>query len=144
MGKIFGSELAARRLLPDGHPLSLKITRNLGKFLLNRGRAEEAEPFLRDVLEKAAQREDVPARYLGVWQGDYGSCLARLDRFEEAKERLKSALEILKETGGIEGRDAQKVLGYLVSLFEAWDRPDEAESYRRMLTSEKDTDRSRQ
>ncbi|MHC5064559.1 MAG: serine/threonine-protein kinase [Planctomycetota bacterium] len=59
----------------------------------------------------------------------YGTLLRRLQRYEEAELESLAALELMEAQLGPDHQRVQKVLEELVTLYQAWDRPDEAARY---------------
>ena len=57
---------------------------------------------------------------------NYGLLLTKLGRYEEAERELLFALQVYRE----KGLRAQRTIGHLVELYEAWGKPEKAAKYR--------------
>lgn len=94
-----------------------------------------AEPFLRKALEISLEEltEDNPRTATARMQ--YGACLRDMRRFEEAEAQLLAAFDWLSEHNGVDSPYTQPTVAHLVALYEAWDRPDAARTFRDLLAS---------
>jgi len=63
----------------------------------------------------------------------YGSCLTELKRFDDAERALTESHGRLDRAFGPADPRTVKVAGQLVSLYEAWDRPDDGSRWRATL-----------
>ena len=124
-----------QRLLPSDHP-DIAITQSgLAVLELKTGRPEEALP------RAAAAREALAAAYgpehwRTAWaQALPGAALAALGRFAEAEPLLVSAHEVLSQGTGARDTQVQSSTQYLVELYEAWDRPEDAARYEAALAA---------
>ena len=124
-----------QRLLPADHP-DIAITQSgLAVLELKTGRPEEA------LARAAAAREALAAAYgpehwRTAWaQALQGAALAALGRFAEAEPLLVSAHEVLSQGTGARDTQVQSSTQYLVELYEAWDRPEDAARYEAALAA---------
>lgn len=62
----------------------------------------------------------------------------RQGHYTEAERLLIKALEFSRRVFGEEHPETQACLKYFVLLYEAWDKPDEAEKYRAKLAQHDD------
>ena len=62
-----------------------------------------------------------------------GRCLTDLGRNEEAEALLTTAYRVLNAQEPPRWRQRTKTLGHLIALYEAWDKPERAAEYRRIL-----------
>jgi hypothetical protein len=70
-------------------------------------------------------------------EGRLGACLARQRRFDEAERVLLESLAALREERGMEHESTQQILDWVVSLYEAWGRPDDEMHYRKLLSAQR-------
>lgn len=129
---------ARRQRLGDGH-LSVANSHNmLGQVLVLQGRQEEGLAHLQTALQ----------RYLDLLGEAHPSTLrARMRlaellggaaRYGEAEALL---LEVLETTNAADGRFTAEALQQLAALYDAWQRPGEADRYRQALAAlERGTD----
>src|SRR5262249_26255662 len=102
----------------------------LGSVLTKKGRANEAEPLLREGLEI---RKKVLAQ--GDWrialtESVLGSCSARLGRHDQAEPRLLGGYAALHAAQGAPPWSLREGLDSIIQLYESWDRPEEAQKWR--------------
>jgi tetratricopeptide (TPR) repeat protein len=71
--------------------------------------------------------------YIAKLRSRYGECLLNLGKLEKAEGELLAALPILMDTIGEQNKRTQQTILFLVELYEALDRIDEAEMYRQQL-----------
>lgn len=116
-------------------PAEARALLGLAELRLERGRADAAEPLLREALA-------IRARMLprGHWRtaaarGALGAGLTALDRRPEAEGHLTEAYETLSRTRGVEDRHTREVLGHLVELYDRWERPEAGDRYDRFATA---------
>jgi len=135
ISKLYRGELAVcRDALPPDDPRLMQNLTGLADYLeakgrreLNQGRAADAEPVLRELLE--VRLEINPPGSGWTWfpaiaKGLLGESLAKLKRYAEAEPLLLENLEVNKT------RDARvRVIG----LYESWGRPEKADQYRKDL-----------
>ena len=90
----------------------------------------EAEEILRATL--ATQESTLPAGHsqIQVTKSYLGEGLAGLERYAEAEGFLQAADARYLELVGPDHEAARGTARALVSLYEAWGRPDEADRYR--------------
>jgi hypothetical protein len=61
-----------------------------------------------------------------------GSFLTLEGRYEEAEPLLVESFELLRQERGMDFQYTQQALQTLIRFYELWERPDEAERYRRL------------
>ncbi len=141
-GRLQGAESGARQAIDilspaigERHPHVARSQSALGKTLIMQGRLEEAEAVLRSALE--IQLESLPSTHRRTSQTRMflGECLTRVGQFEESEELLLSALKGHTETRGPTHENTREALAGLVTLYDAWQRPQDADRYRAQLTS---------
>ena len=123
----------SRPALGPKHPTVARHEVGLARIYLDQGRPGAAEPLLLHALQ--VQRAGAGARdwRLGSTESLLGAAYTKLSRFAEAEPHLLRAFQILKVTPGSEGqetREARANLARLVTLYEAWGKPERAARYR--------------
>jgi Tfp pilus assembly protein PilF len=118
------------RVLPDTHPMVAALLQVQGLSLLDEGRAAEAEPLLRESLE--LRRAALPAGHWLIASSEsvVGACLTALRRFPEAERLLLHAHGALLAALGPAHERTLEARRRLVTLYEAWGRPRQAEPFR--------------
>jgi serine/threonine-protein kinase len=101
----------------------------LGRFLSERARCDEAEPLLREGLD-VLRREAPEHRTTTEAKRLLGYCLGELERFAEAEDWLVQSYQAMRAAGDARTMSA---LENLVSLYDAWGKPEQAETYRSLL-----------
>jgi serine/threonine-protein kinase len=107
----------------------------LADFHLEQGETGVAEELVREALD--VQEATLPADH---WRIAYartllGHCLAARSQFQEAEPLLLDGYDALQTARGAKDRCVQKTLRRLVSLYEAWDRPDRTAAWSAVLAT---------
>jgi serine/threonine protein kinase len=105
----------------------------LGAVLTGKGLAQDAEPILLRAVEIRTQ--DYPSTHplVAATNSVYGHALARLGRYDEAERLLTDNLPYLTPATGGTNRRSRRALAWTVSLYEDWEKPEEAERYRQQM-----------
>jgi eukaryotic-like serine/threonine-protein kinase len=108
---------------------------NLGGVLTARGRAEEAEPLIREALTR---HESVGAKDItaGTIRRTLGECLAALGRDREAEEMLLESHRVLTASRYAERHRAETALR-LAEFYEARGRRVDANRFRKLAVSDR-------
>ncbi len=122
----------ATRLAPDDP----SVLTDLGRFLLERQRATEAEAALRNALD-IVMEDDTEWRVAQA-RRRVGACLIPQGRFDEAEQLLNEAYDGLAGDGALRLRERRKVVERQVELYNAWGRPQQAEQARALLGAMED------
>ncbi len=119
-----------RRTLGDRHTDTLVSINNYASVLDEAGRGQEAEPLFREAL--AGCRKVLPPGHwmTAIIQSRMGKCLIGLGKYPEAETELSEAYGRLEETYGPGHATPAKTASYLAELYELWDRPEEAATWR--------------
>lgn len=131
---LFREALQIRRsALPEGHPHITYSLLGLGQSLMRQDQAGDALPFLQEGVEiwEAALPES-------HWATAYarsvlGACLTQLQRYTEAEPLLRNSFAQLREIRGLEDGYTQRSATSLAELYDAWNKPDAAATYRALL-----------
>jgi serine/threonine protein kinase len=124
------------RLDLSGHFLTGVITWNLkglGQILLTRGEAESAEPMLRQALEMRISAIPFENWGRGQFYVALGGCLMAQGNYEEAESMLLEGLRLYQTAISIAPVYERECQNYLISLYEGWGKPEQAEPYRARL-----------
>ena len=110
--------------------------RNLADLYLRSGQFAKALPHLEVVLQWRAEEDNSGWRAVRP-RGQMGYVLQMLGRFEEAEEYYLLGLEPRRWFSNtvLDDRGLQGVIIGLIELYVVWDRPEEAEKYRKLLTN---------
>lgn len=123
----------AIKVLGPEHPSTLTIMANLGDLLATGGDGKEGLTW----LEKAVQgaRKALPEKHqtTGVILRKYGSCLTGLRRYQEAEAALLEGHDILLAAVGEGHIQTRLAVRNLVTLYEAWGKPDRAATWKASL-----------
>ena len=108
----------------------LKPPLTLGLILNKTGRAAQAEPILRQAL--AIREKNLPK---GHWQvaftkGALGESLTQQQKYTEAEPLLIESYNDLKASQGEKNQRTDEARGWLVELYDAWEKPEMAARYR--------------
>jgi serine/threonine-protein kinase len=117
---------------PDHQYVASALT-ELGAVLTEKGLSQDAEPILIRAVEIRAQ--DYPSTHplVAATNTVYGHALARLGRYDDAERLLVDSLPYLRTTTGGADRRTRRALHWTVSLYEDWDKPQDAARYRQEI-----------
>jgi tetratricopeptide (TPR) repeat protein len=128
-----------QRLLPSGHT-DIAITQSgMAVLLLKTGQPDDA------LAIAAAARESLAAAFGAEhWRAAWaealeGASLSALRRFDEAEPLLTHAYGVLSLGTGARVSQIEAASQYLVDLYTAWGRPEDAARYRDLRTAATDT-----
>jgi serine/threonine-protein kinase len=131
---LYREVLALRRAHYPGHLVSqANSLYGLGMVLTETGRAGEAVSHLRDALT-ILEREAPRSPRISIIRTALGHALTREGRFVEA-ERILLGVWQRREATSLSPAQAEITLRRLVTLYEAWDRPERAAHHRELLDS---------
>jgi serine/threonine-protein kinase len=99
------------------------------------GRIDEAEKLLREAMRIRA--ENMPGTHFlrATANGALGEFLTAQKRFPDAEPFLIASYESLKKSQAENSPRRRRALQRLVNLYEAWNKPEQAASYRALLPS---------
>jgi hypothetical protein len=88
----------------------------------------------------AILEEALPADHdvLAIQRSRFGGLLTALGRHADAEPLLVDAYQKLRDRFGVEHDDTRQTARRVVALYVAWNRPDDAEAYRREAHLEAD------
>lgn len=120
-----------RTLKLEEGPVFVTELRYLGLSLTRTGKAREAEPLLRESLDRALKGADAMA--VALDKGALGECLTGQNRFADAEPLVVQSYESLMASNGAKHPTTILSIKRVVELYEKWKRPDMAAKYRSML-----------
>jgi tetratricopeptide (TPR) repeat protein len=121
-----------RRSMGSDHPSTLNTMSACAGVLTTLGRDADAEPLLAEVYGTAPAARLSPKR-AALLIGEYGPCLVRLGRHQQAEAPLVEAQRRLRETGQSASTTMRDVLDALAQVCDHTNRADEAAKWRRQL-----------
>ncbi|HEX5082600.1 MAG TPA: tetratricopeptide repeat protein, partial [Blastocatellia bacterium] len=126
-----------RRKLGDDHQEVGTSLHNLGGLLYLKGEYAESEKLERQSIG-VYQKSLKPDHWM-IYRSrrGIGECLIKLKRYREAEVELLTAFAGLKAALGDRHAQTRKTAGRLIELYEAWGKPDQAETYRAALEEKK-------
>lgn len=115
------------------HPWVSVALSNLGELMNRKGDYIAAEPIFEEALSIGLKHLGDKNQDIAKLQSRYGECLLKLEKYQDAEHKLLAAFPILMDTLGEQAVRTQQTLGLIVELYEALDKEDEAEKYRKLL-----------
>ncbi len=118
------------RAIGRGHPGQAYALLELGQILVQLDKAREALPVLQEAYEvrRRALPEASPLTALAATE--LGSCFTALERYSEAEGYLLEGFRLLGQEPQGTRRGSRRPRDLLVALYEAWDKPRQADKYR--------------
>lgn len=135
-----------RKHFGDHHPNVRISLAGLGMMLMKSGDVEGAEPVLRDILSMREQTEPRDEWKIALARSKLGECLIAQEQFEEAEPLVVDTYATIEDHVG--NRDhlityQLAALQRIVRLYEAWNKPVEADEWRGKLRRLQDSINSR-
>ncbi len=124
---------SARKSLGNEDTQVATILVNMGNLLSDQGEFQRAEPLLSEAVEireKVLSAND-PEQASG--RACLGQCLVGMARYEQAERLLLTGYLNLESTLGPKHERTVEAAKQLVRLYDAWQRPEKAEEYRKPL-----------
>ena len=125
---------ARLRQLGDRHLSTLVSMNNLAKLLMEQKRYEEAEGWFRRARLGDAGEPIAPTSLRPILDGNHGTCLVRLGRFDEAEPLLLGAYESFSGDRGPTHARTVAVVEALIELYTASGKPGRAAEFQALLT----------
>ncbi|MFK7885404.1 MAG: tetratricopeptide repeat protein [Gammaproteobacteria bacterium] len=131
----FGDALdVLNRFFDADHQEHAMVRAQLGRLLLLRGDAAQAEPLLREGIERI-KRTNPGFPFLPDMNATLGKALLELGRLNDAKVILRGSVEKLSDTVGETHPRAQSAMATLLKIYEAAGDEQEAERIRSAITT---------
>ncbi len=121
-----------RRALGDDHPSTLKSLNDLGQLLNALDRYDECETLARQAAEAGSRALGGDHWRVAEARSLLGEALTGQGRYDEAEPLLLAAYDRLEESNsdGRRPKTLSAAARRLVTLYEAWGRPEQAEHWR--------------
>ncbi len=119
-----------RRTFGPGRPATLIVENNLAMLRFDQERFAEAAKILQRLVATALQEKDLSPELLLALERNLGRCLTRLGRYTRAEHALLSSWKRARALSGRPAAPAARTALFLAELYEAWNRKDEAETWR--------------
>jgi tetratricopeptide (TPR) repeat protein/predicted Ser/Thr protein kinase len=119
------------RSIGEKNPNTITGIYNYADLLRGLRRFDESERYFQQSIELG--RRHLPTRHwlTGLYRDGYGEMLREVGRYDEAESHLLAGYNILAEQLGPEHPKTRRAVDRLITLYEDWDRPDEAAQWRR-------------
>ena len=132
--ELCGKSLAIRQACysNDDHPEIGSALFLQGRIELEFGDPVAAEPLLTDALAILAKLPEGHWR-TALCESVLGECLTGLARYAAAEELLVHGFEVLRQRAAIPNCDTLAALQRLIDLYDAWEKPEQAQAYRALL-----------
>jgi len=122
-----------RRLHGDEHPAVAGDLSTLAVIKRNQGEYQDAESLFRTAIEIRKKLLGADNEWVGISRSSLGQCLTLMERYTDAEQELLEAHRILESRLNASHPRAQTTVGRLVTLYERWDRPQDAANWREKL-----------
>ncbi len=116
----------SREDYPNGSASTLVAELGLANVMRDRGEYAEATLRYEDAVASALELRDLAMELRS--RTDYGQCLLSTSRFEDAEVQLLAAYETSKGMSQ-NGLGWKELRFQLITLYEAWEKPDEAQKW---------------
>jgi len=123
----------ARAAFGDEHFSVAVTTSKLAGILHEKGELQDAAELFDASLGRMRRLLGDDHIYTATTATAYAAALQDLGRFDEAEILLLESYQNLRSTQGETGRYTQQTLRRLVSLYEAWQKPENAAGYRPLI-----------
>ncbi len=121
------------RLFGEKNPEVAIAKHNLANFYFKNGDAASAEPLFRESVAIAAAALPADHAHTAIFRGNYGRCLQKLDKLDEAQLQLEAAFPVLKKAFGEKSERAQVVIRSLAEIYEARGEAEKVAEFRALL-----------
>ena len=123
-------------VFPEGHVRRANPLFGLGSLLADQENCSEAIPLLRQALDlrRAGLREG--HRDLANAASYLGGCLTMQQQFDEAEPLLLEGFENFRREQGEDSNATRRAAARLVTLYEAWDKPEATARYRALASTD--------
>jgi serine/threonine protein kinase/tetratricopeptide (TPR) repeat protein len=122
----------ARRALGDDHPITVAVLGDLAGMLRQKGDLPGSEVAIREMIERGNRiMPDHP--HMIEARREYANALQAHRRYAEAETLFQDNLRLLQKRSPKNPDQIKSALEYLVRLYEAWNKPEEAARHRALL-----------
>ena len=125
-----------RKNLGEKHPYVASRMNNLAAALVRKGDYRSAADLFRKSL--VIQRKTFPEKswQIATTKLLLGGCIQEEKRYPEAESLMLEAFPIIKDSYGLGHARTQAAIKRLVSLYDAWGKPEKATDYRSLLKAQ--------
>jgi serine/threonine protein kinase/Tfp pilus assembly protein PilF len=127
-------EEAMRIFQKEQSPALALCMGNQGELLTAKGEYPRAEAVLAKALALGLQRFGEKNQDVAKIRAKYGFCLIKLRNYDPAEQQLGMSLPILQDSLGVRDKWTQRVIGYLVELYQDRGNSEKAARYQAFLT----------
>lgn len=125
-----------RQALPKNHPSIANTLLGLGRVLIAKGELEESETLVREALETRRSSGGAGDRSSAEAAMELGRLMGLKQDFADAETLLKEAHATLVDVSDSDDELMQTALQYLIDMYDAWGKTDEADEYRAQLAAD--------
>ncbi len=119
----------------EQHPYTAITRCHLAHLFHLKGKDAEAERLFRECLSVLEAALPADHDILAIQRGKFGALLVAQSRFAEAEPLLVESYETLRARFGSDHPGTREAAQRLVELYEAWNKPDRADTYRGVLAT---------
>ena len=112
---LYRETLALEKQYGADFPEAYSTQHNFAMLLMNRGKLEEAAANFEAVIDRASPRLGAQHPYILIYRNNYGECLTKLGRYDEALNELRGSHEGLVATFGPEHDRVKKSLARIAA-----------------------------
>jgi non-specific serine/threonine protein kinase/serine/threonine-protein kinase len=120
-----------RKFYGDEHPAIARGLINLAALLERAGNLDEAEQIYREGMEIRSQICSENHWETATAKNLLGGCLTKSGDFSQAEKLLLESFEIIKNQFGVDHPRTRSARRRVISLYEAWGKPDKAAEYKK-------------
>jgi eukaryotic-like serine/threonine-protein kinase len=136
------AEAVARKALPlmraargDRHSQTASVMVNVARFAIDRGQFHEAETLLVPALKIRQQTFPANDRRVAIAKNWLGAAYTGLHHYAQAEPLLLDAERNLAGVPDVWVAEKRSVLTHLITLYDAWGKPNQASPYRARLSA---------
>jgi len=115
-----------RRALREGHPDIARSLQLIAELMMARGRNEAALPLIEEAFEIRQAALGPTHGFTGSTGRSLGECLYALGRYTAAEPHLLNSHALFDSTRGPDDELTRKAAEALISLYDAWGKPERA------------------
>ena len=121
------------RVLGQEHPTTVATMEGLALILLHQGKLDEADRFFAESVERVGMLEPLNRDQVARFCLHHGSCLARLERYDEAEKLLLESYENFKATWGKGHERTRGPIRFLIDLNRSLGRTEKVAHFEALL-----------
>ena len=119
-----------RKIHPEDHVEMVPMIYGLGRVMLGQGNLAGAEEHFARIIVLLG--DDSPDARLVITRSNQGEVLMKQERYREAEELLLPSFKTLNRLWGDAHPETIRAHNRVISLYERWGRPEDAERYREL------------